>query len=369
MPKYAVVGAGFAGATIARQLVDLSDCQVFVFDERSHVGGNCYTERDAKTGILIHTYGPHIFNTNNIEVWHYIQRFGNFFPYVNRVKAITSKGIFSLPINLHTINQYFSKSFTPQEAKVFIDSLCKGKKESATNFEDYALATVGRELYLTFFYGYTKKQWGCEPRELPSAILKRLPLRFNYDDSFYESKYQGIPEYGYTPIFQNLLAHPRISLNLGYNFSRDLNKDFDHVFYSGSPDQYFEYAHGKLPYRTLDWQRLDGKGDIQGNAVINYPGLEQSFTRIHEHKYFAPWENHENSVAFEEYSREHEPSDIPYYPKRIPYSVDQFQKYQESGNAERNVSFLGRLGTYRYMNMDQVIAESIDHAIHFLSSR
>src|SRR5471030_3253254 len=202
--NYLVVGAGFSGAVLARELVERLGCRVTVIDSRSHVAGNCHTERDAATGVMIHKYGPHIFNTNRPHVWEYVHRFGVLRPFVNRVKASTSRGIFSLPINLHTINQYFGKRLNPTEARAFLESLGDKTIGEPRNFEEQALKFLGRELYETFFHGYTKKQWGCEPRELSASILKRLPVRFNYDEGYYTDSWQGMPVEGYTPLFQRL---------------------------------------------------------------------------------------------------------------------------------------------------------------------
>lgn len=219
MKPFLIVGAGFSGAVLARELANYTDRPIVVIDQRSHIAGNSHTARDVDTGIMVHEYGPHIFNTNSETVWHYVNVYGEFMPYTNRVKAKNRRGIFSLPINLHTINQFFNKTFSPVEAQQFIQSLGDPNIDDPRNFEEQALKFLGRELYETFFYGYTKKQWGCEPTELPASTLKRLPVRFNYNDNYYHSKYQGIPRHGFTDLIQQILRHPQISLNLNTPYS------------------------------------------------------------------------------------------------------------------------------------------------------
>ena len=205
--KILVIGAGFSGAVAARQLAESLPCQVEVWDERDHIAGNCHTERDTETGVMVHRYGPHIFNTDNERVWDYVRRFGDFRPFTNRVKAVTSRGVFTLPINLLTINQFFGKAFSPSEAERFTSALGDKTITEPANFEEQALKMLGRDLYEAFFEGYTVKQWGCHPRELPASILKRLPVRFNYDDNYYNRRFQGIPAEGYTEIIRRILDH------------------------------------------------------------------------------------------------------------------------------------------------------------------
>ena len=365
-PHYVIVGAGLAGAVLARELANGCDCCITIYEARDHIGGNCHTERDPTTGIMVHKYGPHIFNTDREDVWNYVNRFARFRPYVNRVKAKIDRGIFSLPINLHTINQFFGKTFNPAEARLFIASLADKNIGEPANFEEQALKMLGGDLYEAFFYGYTKKQWGCEPRELPASILKRLPVRFNYNDSYYAKIFQGIPEEGYTELVRRLLDHEKITLLLETPFEASSLSKFDHLFFTGPIDAFYQFKLGRLGYRTVTFERIDAKGDFQGNAVINYPGLDVQFTRIHEHKHFAPWEKHEVTLAFREFSKETEAEDVPYYPKRLGGDLALLQDYLTLAKAEKSTSFLGRLATYRYLNMDEVIAESLDFAAAFL---
>lgn len=362
-PRYLIVGAGFSGAVLARELATRLGAQIVVIEARDHVAGNCHTERDAASGVMLHVHGPHIFNTDNERVWRYVREFGAFGPYINRVKAHTSRGVFTLPINLHTINQFFGQSFSPQEARDFLATLSDPGIGEPRNFEEQALKTIGRELYETFFHGYTRKQWGCDPRELPASILQRLPVRFNYDDTYYARKFQGIPEDGYTAIVERILAHPQVELRLNASYSRGRDDaGFDHVFFTGPLDAFFDFSEGRLSYRTVTFERIDATGDYQGNAVINYPDLAVPWTRIHEHKHFTPWERHERTVAFREYSKETAPGELPYYPKRLAPDKTLLARYRSMAEATSGVSFLGRLATYRYMDMETVIGEALTFA-------
>ncbi|MDV6236907.1 UDP-galactopyranose mutase [Leptospira ellisii] len=365
-----IVGAGFSGAVVAHELAsDLKDSvRITVVDQRDHIGGNCHTERDERTDVMVHKYGPHIFHTDDPETWEYVNSFVKFVPFVNRVKAKYGEGIYSLPVNLHTINQLFGKSLNPSEAKKFVEEQADSSVAEPANFEEQALKFLGEKLYRAFFFGYTKKQWGCDPRELPASILKRLPVRFNYDDNYYNDPYQGIPESGYSEIIHKMLNHPNIRVILNTKFDPDKGaENYDHVFYTGPIDEYFGFRFGRLGYRTVFFERGDGDGDFQGNAVINYCDESVPWTRIHEHKHFAPWEKHEKTVWFKEFSKETEASDVPYYPKRLDADMEKLQKYQDILMNERNVTFLGRLATYRYMDMHHVIREAREISSRFLS--
>lgn len=363
-----IVGAGFSGAVIARQLAE-QGYKVTVLDNRDTVAGNCHTERDPDSNVMLHVYGPHIFHTDNEEVWNYINQFGNFKSYTNRVKATTGERVFSLPINLLTINQFFNKTLSPSEAKAFIESKSDKSIVEPVTFEDQALAFIGKDLYNAFFKFYTIKQWGMDPTELPASILKRLPVRFNYDDNYFAHKYQGMPENGYTEIVKNILDHDNITVKLNTNFNKEEEHNFSHIFYSGTIDGYFDYAYGRLPYRTLDFVRENHNGDYQGCAVMNYCDQSKEYTRITEHKHFSPWETHENTVIYKEYSRDCEPNDIPYYPIRLINDKEILKKYVEKANQLENITFVGRLGTYRYLDMDVTIKEALEAAEIFLKLR
>ena len=359
------VGAGCSGAVVARELAEAGH-EVLVVDQRNHVAGNCHTERDEATGVMVHVYGPHIFHTDNETVWDYVNRFAEFMPYTNRVKSVSRGQVYSLPINLHTINQFFGKAMSPSEAQDFVAGLSDQSIAEPVSFEEQARKFVGAELYEAFFRGYTVKQWGMDPKDLPASILKRLPVRFNYDDNYFHHKFQGMPRDGYTKLVENILAHPRIQVELEHAYTPDENAGFDHVFYSGPLDSYFDYAHGRLEYRTLDFEKFHFDGDFQGNAVINYPDEDVPFTRITEHKHFASWEQHDGSVCYREYSRACEPDDIPYYPIRLVESKAALTKYEELAQTTRGVTFLGRLGTYRYLDMDVTIGEALEISARML---
>ena len=368
--KYLIIGAGFSGAVLAHQLCKNSDCSIEIWDEREHIGGNCHTERDAETGVMVHKYGPHIFNTDKKEIWDFVNSIVEFKPFINRVKANYKGNIYSLPVNLHTINQFFNKTLDPKEAKVFIESLGDKSITEPQSFEEQALKFLGKDLYHAFFYGYTKKQWGCEPSELPASILKRLPVRFNYNDNYYNNIYQGIPVNGYTELVEKLLDSPQIniSLNKKFIYSDDLLSIYDHIFYTGPIDAFFDYKFGRLGYRTVTFEKHVADGDYQGNAVINYCDETVPHTRVHEHKHFAPWEEHEQTVYFKEFSKETTADDIPYYPKRLEKDKIMLNAYRTEAAQSSNLSFLGRLATYRYMDMHHVIGEALDFAETFIHS-
>lgn len=362
-----VIGAGFSGSVIAHCLAQKGHT-IKVVDSRPHLAGNCYSNRDEETGVMIHKYGPHIFHTDNERVWNFVTQFSEFMPYVNRVKSTVKGRVYSLPINLHTINQFFNEALSPIEAKQKLEAVGDASISDPQNFEEQALRFVGKELYEAFFKGYTKKQWGLDPTELPASILKRLPVRFNYDDNYFNHKFQGMPKDGYTAIVEKLLQHPSIEVLLNTKIDRNSAKDYDHVFYSGPIDEWFNYSEGRLGYRTLDFEEIRAKGDYQGCAVMNYGEEAVPYTRIAEHKHFSPWESHENTIAFKEYSRACGPDDIPYYPIRLVGEQTQLRKYVALAKQEHRVSFVGRLGTYRYLDMDVTIAEALYAADTFLEA-
>jgi UDP-galactopyranose mutase len=362
-----IVGAGLSGAVIGRELAEAGH-RISIVDARSHIAGNCHTQRDPETGVMVHVYGPHIFHTDDREVWDYVNRFEAFLPYQNRVKTTSGGKVFSLPVNLHTINQFFGKTLRPDEARAFIEELADTTIDDPQTFEEQALRFVGQDLYEAFFKGYTMKQWGCSPTALPASILKRLPVRFNYDDNYFYHKYQGMPESGYTAMVARILDHSDISVALDTRFTRDQGAEYDHVFYSGPIDGYFGYDAGRLGYRTLDFERFTHDGDYQGCAVMNYGDAAVPYTRVTEHKHFAPWETHEKSVCYREFSRECGPDDIPYYPIRLVEEKALLADYLSRASKEEGVSFVGRLGTYRYLDMDVTIREALDMARAYVAA-
>ena len=357
MAHIGIAGAGFSGAVIARELAEAGH-DISVVDARDHIGGNSHTQRNAD-GVMVHVYGPHIFHTQHQNVWDYVNRFGVMMPYNHRVKALAKGSAYSLPVNLLTINQFFNKTFSPAEAETFVHSIADTTITTPITFEDQALRFVGRDLYEAFFKGYTKKQWGVDPTELPASILARLPVRFNYEDSYFNHPYQAIARDGYTEIIASILDHPRITVELGKSLSRADAASFDHMFWTGPIDAYFDYEHGRLGYRTLDFESEVHDGDYQGCPVLNYCDEDVPFTRITEHKHFAPWESHDRTVIYREFSRLCGEKDIPDYPIRLVKEKEQLGQYVEMARRETNATFVGRLGTYRYLDMDVTIFEAL----------
>jgi UDP-galactopyranose mutase len=320
------------------------------------VAGNCHTERDPETGVMVHKYGPHIFHTDNERVWQYLNRFTRFMPYTNRVKTTVRGRVFTLPINLLTINQFFGKTFSPSEARAFIEQQADLTIEEPKNFEEQALRFIGKDLYEAFFKGYTLKQWGCDPKKLPASILKRLPVRFNYEDNYFSHPHQGMPEHGYTVIVEKILGHENIRVQLSTKFDRAQRNQYDHLFYSGPIDAWFDYELGRLGYRTLDFKEIRADGDFQGCAVMNYGDESVPYTRISEHKYFSPWEEHGRTICFAEYSRECEPDDIPYYPIRLVEEKTMLTKYVDLAKTKAT-SHSGSIGNLSLPDMDVTIGE------------
>ena len=358
--RFAIVGAGFSGAVVARELAEAGH-SIVVFDARDHVAGNCFTARHA-TGVMVHTYGPHIFHTQHEHVWQYINKFGEMMPYQHRVKAISKQTMYSLPVNLKTINQFFDRDFDADEAEKFIASKADNTITDPVSFEDQGLRFVGRELYEAFFAGYTSKQWGVDPKELPASILARLPVRFNDDDTYFSHPYQAIPKDGYTPIVEAILNHDEIKLHLSTRFSPTESKEFgsfDHIIWTGPIDAYFGFEFGRLGYRTLDFVPEVADGDYQGHPVVNYCDTDVPYTRITEHKHFAPWESHDKTIVYREFSRLCDESDTPYYPIRLVKEKEQLLNYVQRARDAKGVTFIGRLGTYRYLDMDVTIHEAL----------
>ncbi|HHR9143554.1 TPA: UDP-galactopyranose mutase [Salmonella enterica subsp. enterica serovar Typhimurium] len=365
--KILIVGAGLSGAVIARQLAEQGHV-VNIIDQRSHIGGNAYDARDEHTGIMVHVYGPHIFHTDNETVWNYVNKYAEMMPYINKVKATVNGQVFSLPINLHTINQFLGVACSPDDARKLLLQKCDSTILEPQNFEQQALRFIGKELYEAFFKGYTIKQWGLHPSALPASVLKRIPVRFNYDDNYFNHKFQGIPKFGYTQMVKSIVEHENIAVELCRSFTQEMRTNYDHVFFSGALDAFYSCQYGRLEYRTLDFKKIICQSDYQGCAVMNYCSIDTPYTRITEHKYFSPWERHEASICYQEYSRECEAGDIPYYPVRRADKMDLLNKYLSRAKKEKNITFIGRLGTYRYLDMDITIAEALQTADVYLTS-
>lgn len=367
--KFLIIGSGLSGTVLANQLSKALDCTIEIWDERNHIGGNCFTKKDEATGIMVHEYGPHIFNTDNRKVWDFVNSFMEFRPYIHRVKAMSNGKVYSLPVNLQTINQLFQKTFTPAEAKDFLETLADKSIDNPQNFEEQALRFIGKQLYEAFFYGYTKKQWGCEPTELPASILKRIPVRFNYDDNYHNNIYTGIPLEGYTALIEKFIAFDNIKVTLNKKFDSRMDiSGYDHVFYTGPIDAWFHYKHGRLGYRTVTFEKIEAEGDYQGVAQMNYCDAEIPYTRITEHKHFTYWEQHDATVCFKEFSKETTENDIPYYPKRLRADKEILMRYREEAATLQKISFLGRLATYRYMDMHHVIGEALEYSTAFVKA-
>ncbi|MFD0859920.1 UDP-galactopyranose mutase [Roseovarius aquimarinus] len=358
--KILIVGAGLSGAVLGRSLAE-DGHQITVIDSRPHVAGNCHTERCPETGVMVHVYGPHIFHTDDAEVWDFVNRYARFMPYRNRVKSMAGGMVYALPINLHTINQFFGKAMRPEEARAFIEEFEADRSiRDPQSFEEQALRLVGRGLYDAFLRGYTEKQWGCAPDTLPASILKRLPVRFDYDDNYFAHRFQGIPAEGYTEMVEAILDHPMIDVHLNTPYAPHHAMRAEHMVWSGPLDGFFDYRLGRLGYRTLDFERFTADGDWQGCAVMNYPDRDVPWTRVTEHKHFAPWEVHERTVCYREFSRACGAEDIPYYPIRLVEEKALLKAYEALAARTEGVTFVGRLGTYRYLDMDVTIREALD---------
>jgi UDP-galactopyranose mutase len=364
-----VVGAGFSGAVVARRLAEAGHRAV-VIDERDHVAGNCHTRRDDETGVMVHVYGPHIFHTDDNTVWDFMNRHCRMMPFRHQVKARVGGRVFAMPINLHTINQFFDAAMTPAEARAFVESLAEGGEDEPQSFEAQGLRFVGREIYQAFFQGYTRKQWGVAPDRLPASILRRLPLRFTYDDNYFAHRHQGIPREGYTAAVQSILDHPGIEVHLGTRHEVRGAAGHDHLVYTGPLDRYFDHALGRLGYRTLRFERDVVPAPFQGTAVMNYCDPDVPYTRITEHMYFAPWEadTFEKSVIYREYSAAAGVDDIPYYPVRLLDDKAMLEGYVARAGMSQGVTFAGRLGTYAYLDMDVAIRRAMDVADHLCQS-
>ena len=365
-----VVGAGLAGATVARMVAEQGG-QVTVFEKRHHIAGNCYDRRCPQTNVREHYYGPHIFHTDDEGVWCFIQRFAEFVPYFHRVFTTSRGQVWNLPINLQTLNQFRAASMTPEEARTWLGTLTSQSIRPAENLEQHALSLMGPELYETFFRDYTEKQWGCPASSLPPAILKRLPFRFDYTDGYFDHRYQGMPKDGYTKLVEEMLSHPNITVHTNVSITPDAARKLrekGHLFWTGTLDGWFNYDAGRLRWRTLDFIREIANSDSQGCAVMNYGDKSVPWTRITDHARLSPWEKHSNTLLIREYSREADEDDIPYYPLRLAGDEALFRYYRDRAAALSGVTFLGRLGTCSYMDMDVTVRQAMAVAQHFIDA-
>ncbi|HMX62463.1 MAG TPA: UDP-galactopyranose mutase [Candidatus Sumerlaeota bacterium] len=359
---YIIVGAGFFGAVFAQQAKEAGK-SVLVVDRRHHIGGNCYSENFEDTNIVVHLYGTHIFHTNNEEIWRYINRFTEFNRYQHRVLTTHRDRVYAMPINLGTINQFYNLNLKPHEVEAFLETK-REKIAQPQNFEERALSVVGRDLYEAFFKGYTMKQWARDPRELPASVFARLPFRTTFHDSYFDDKYQGIPLGGYTPIFQRMLEGIPVELGVDYFADREaLNRRGRTVVYTGAIDQYFNYQHGRLNWRSVrfETERI-AREDYQGTSVMNYADTDVPFTRIHEPKHLHLEKTHtpNTTVIVREFSLMD--NERPYYPVNAEEDRATLAKYQALAEQEKNVIFGGRLAEYKYYDMHQVIGSALQKA-------
>jgi UDP-galactopyranose mutase len=354
MFDYLIVGAGFAGSVLAERLAVGSNKKVLICDKRPHIGGNAYDHYN-DDGILIHKYGPHIFHTNSREVFEYLSRFTEWRSYQHRVQAHVDGQHVPIPINLNTINQLYGLNLTSFEVEEFFKKMAEPVAEVRTS-EDVVVSTVGRELYEKFFRNYTRKQWGLDPSELDASVTSRVPTRTNRDDRYFTDTYQAMPLHGYTRMFERMLDHPNIKIMLNTDY-REIKEEIPcrEMIYTGPVDSFFNYRYGKLPYRSLEFKHeTHNVQTFQPAPVVNYPN-EHLYTRITEFKYLTGQEHVKTSVVYEFPQSEGD----PYYPVPRKENAELYAKYKALADAEAGVHFVGRLATYKYYNMDQIVAQAL----------
>jgi len=364
-----VVGSGFFGLTVAERVANELDKRVLVLERRHHIGGNAYSEAEPQTGIEVHRYGAHLFHTSNKRVWEYANRFTDFTNYQHRVFTIYGDQVYPMPINLAAISQFFGRYLTPAEARTLIAEQAgeTDDPKAATNHEEKGISLVGRPLYDAFFRGYTAKQWQTDPRELPASIVARLPVRFDFNNRYFNDTYEGLPVRGYTTWLKKMADHPNIDIRLSTDFF-DINKEVSPevpVVYTGPLDRYFDYSEGWLGWRTLDFEsEILPIGDFQGTSVMNYADEKVPYTRVLEFRHFHPEREYpaDKTVIVREYSRFANKEDEPYYPINTPEDRAKLERYRELARretAERSVLFGGRLGTYQYLDMHMAIGSAL----------
>jgi UDP-galactopyranose mutase len=354
MFDYLIVGAGFAGSVLAERLAVGSNKKVLICDKRPHIGGNAYDHYN-DDGILVHKYGPHIFHTNSREVFEYLSRFTEWRSYQHRVLAHVDGQHVPIPINLNTINQLYGLNLTSFEVEEFFKKMAEPVAEVRTS-EDVVVSTVGRELYEKFFRNYTRKQWGLDPSELDASVTSRVPTRTNRDDRYFTDTYQAMPLHGYTRMFERMLDHPNIKVMLNTDY-REIKQDIPYreMIYTGPVDSFFDYRYGKLPYRSLEFKHeTHNVQTFQAAPVVNYPN-EHLYTRITEFKYLTGQEHAKSSIVYEFPQSEGD----PYYPVPRKENAELYTKYKALADAEASVHFVGRLATYKYYNMDQIVAQAL----------
>ncbi|WP_288434873.1 UDP-galactopyranose mutase [uncultured Deinococcus sp.] len=350
---YLIVGAGFAGSVLAERLAS-TGARVLIVDRRPHIGGNAYDRYD-DAGILIHPYGPHIFHTNSKDVFEYLSKFTAWRPYQHRVLASVDGQLLPIPINLDTVNKLYGLNLTSFQVEDFFASVAE-KVEQVRTSEDVVVGKVGRDLYNKFFRGYTRKQWGLDPSELDASVTARVPTRTNRDDRYFADTYQAMPLHGYTRMFENMLAHPNIKVMLNTDY-REIAPllEYRHMIYTGPVDAFFDHCYGKLPYRSLEFRHETHDQEVfQPVGTVNYPN-DYGYTRISEFKYITGQVAPRTSVVYEYPQAEGD----PYYPVPRPENAELYKKYEALADAREDVTFVGRLATYRYYNMDQVVAQAL----------
>ena len=365
-----VVGSGLFGLTIAEQAASRWGLRVAIVERRSHLGGNAYSEIDPETGIEVHKYGAHLFHTSNERVWEYVNRFTSFTSYVHRVWTTVDGVVYPMPVNLGTINQFFSAAYGPDEARALIaQQAAEVDGQEITDFESKGVSLVGRPLFEAFFKNYTAKQWQTDPKDLPASIISRLPVRYNYDSRYFNDKYEGLPVDGYTAWMERMVASDLIDVYLDTDFfdpENPLKKAAVvgkvPVVYTGPVDRYFDYSAGDLSWRTVDFEKeVVDTGDYQGCSVMNYGDIDVPFTRIIEFRHFHPERDYQDkkTVIFREFSRFADHGDEPYYPVNTAQDRERLEQYRELMKNEDRVFFGGRLGTYKYLDMHMAIASAL----------
>jgi len=353
---YLIVGAGFAGSILAERLANEHDASVLLIDRRNHIGGNAYDELD-EAGILYHKYGPHIFHTNSEQVVEYLSQFTEWRPYEHRVLAQVRGQLVPIPINRTTLNMLFDAGLeTDDEAAAFLAARAEPVEDIRTS-EDVVVNAIGRELYELFFRGYTRKQWDLDPSELDKQVTSRIPTRTNTDDRYFTDSFQAMPLDGYTAMFEKMLDNPLIEIRTGVDF-RDVRNEVDssHIVYTGPIDEYFDFRFGKLPYRSLkfDHQTIDQE-QYQSVGTVNYPSPDVPYTRISEYKHLTGQQAPRTTITYEYPTAEGD----PYYPIPRPENQELFKRYEALADETPGVTFVGRLATYRYYNMDQIVGQAL----------
>ena len=364
-PDLVIVGSGFFGLTIAERCAADLGLKVLVLERRNHIGGNAYSAPDPETGIEVHVYGAHLFHTSNRRVWEYVNRFTAFTDYQHRVYTQHNGQVYPMPINLGTINQFFDAAYSPDEARALIKEQAAelGDKEPE-NFVEKGVSLIGRPLYEAFIAHYTAKQWQTDPSMLSADIISRLPVRYTYNNRYFNDTYEGLPTDGYTAWLERMAAHENIEVRLDTDFFdvRDEYVGKVPVVYTGPVDEYFDKSEGELSWRTLDFeQEVVETGDFQGTPVMNYPDPDVPYTRIHEFRHFHPERDYptDKTVIMREFSRFADKGDEPYYPVNTPEDRAKLLRYRELAEKEPKVQFGGRLGTYKYLDMHMAIGSAL----------